>query len=568
MDFLPHKCCFDNDGNLICSEGPCDDCGKPCEYSDESGCVSPSNNSNKVYRIIYSGAKEGYPSFEGSAPCIIVLQPIDPYTGDTIDMPPIIVNEDNYEKNYVKVDPCPSDCICGWTGCWEWAEDMGGAVYFVEYCGKAGAYPDDGSGESDYMKTFPETDCVVLLREDSNESDYYQVVTESVFFDEWMPTDCRPVSCVFPGECAYVKTDPEKCGRLFQWEVKPHDPMEDDWHYTDEERTEQVYGSCFFKLWKGNKLLGSYHTDELEIIACCDDDLKMPDLATGEPMETLYVELISSVGDNTQNMQGRFYEWDCKSCQYYPANRTSNPLVKEEDGWKLYGIDGREYKMWDPNPHNNPDDKTYVFSNKSEKGKPWLTKHYEPEEARIALISARGGHSSVKILETPTPGLWSTYFNKAESHQQIFLANLTKAAEALGSTVILGTKHPDSTDNFIYQGVYDLQTGDLTLYIDSIKEVAAREGKPWLSQAVETLTHECVHLLQDWMGENNLGDAILGTINIRDAEGIAEAERIHPNAPQWFIILESEAHSLDDTLEDFQSVLNLMREEILNYYDY
>jgi len=567
MDFLPHKCCFDNDGNLICSDGPCDDCEKPCK--DESGCVSPSDNSNKVYRIIYSGAKEGYSSYEGSEPCIIVLQPIDPYTGDNIDIPPIVINEDNYEKNYVKVDPCPSDCICGWTGCWEWVEDMGGITYFVEYCDKAGAYPDDGSDEKAYMETFTQTDCVVLLREDSNESDYYQVVTESVFFDEWMPVDCPPTACTFPGQCAYVKEEPKKCGRLFQWEVKPHDPMEDDWHYIDEERTEQVYGSCFFKLWKGNKLLGSYHTDELEIIACCDEDLKMPNLATGEPMENLYVELISSVGDNVQNMQGRFYEWDCESCQYYPAGQKSNPLVKEEDGWKLYGIDGRQYKMWDPNPHKNPDDKTYVFSNKSEKSKPWLTKHYEPEDARIALISANGGHSSVKILETPTPGVWSTYFNKAETHRQIFLANLTKAAEALGATVTLDSSLPQQPgQTYTVAGQYDQTAGTLVLYIDTIKERANLLGIPWQSEAVKTLSHECVHLLQDFKN-GTVGDTLMNFINIVDAAGLDEAIEAEGADADFFVLgLEAEAYSLDDTVEDFQTVLDLMRAEILNYYDY
>ena len=176
---------------------------------------------------------------------------------------------------------------------------------------------------------------------------------------------------------------------------------------------------------------------------------------------------------------------------------------------------------------------------------------------------ALGGNQGVNIQETPDfQPRWADLIKTDHTTvQEITILNISEALETLLVDIRIEDKYT-GTDfpNANTLGLYGFHTGNLFVYLGEIMRqypdpIAA------LNKALEVFTHEAIHALQD-MEVGGIGDTKgvpLGLVITPEGEAQAAA------SPGYYH-LEVEAHSNDDTVLDSLDILELLREEINNYY--
>ena len=214
----------------------------------------------------------------------------------------------------------------------------------------------------------------------------------------------------------------------------------------------------------------------------------------------------------------------------------------------------------------------------------------------MLLVSEMGVSGRVKIQETPNPGIWGPYLGGGEitrdqftgtvmypittpqspmTDAEIFLVNITKACVAIGVPVHIKPYIPMhgwwsggfGSSDIIY-GEYNALDVHITIYITQIQD---HFGEDWAYHAAASITHEAIHLLQDYHLDA-LGDSLLNIIGLpKTDEGLEEAKA---GTFDWqnnlgMLNAEWEAHSNDETLSNFSTILDLLRDRIIpDYYDY
>jgi hypothetical protein len=479
-------------------------------------------------------------------------------------------------------DPC-SECGCGGkTGCLKPSESSTDA-YRIVSSGK------NSNGDCEYIlqPIDPETG------EDLPDK-MQDIIPEQQVDNNYVTIPCPepPRDCGREGQCATLKYNSWSSGFVYNTEI--------------------IDDVCYYDLYASDGTVkGRYREEQLDFHGCCEYEYKWANPISGETADHLYVAYVSGWIDNEQTLTEHYYKWDAKNCAYYKFNDhdRERPFRYDPDdgGFKLTWLedDGTTvvYERANEYPHKPPSYSTEVYKNDKT-----FWKH-RASGGRMLLVSEMGGISQVKIQETPNPGMWGPYLGGGKitlddftgivtypittprspmTDSEIFLVNITKACVAIGVPVHIKPYIPlhkwwnggDFGSNNIIYGEYDALAVNITIYITQIQDHFAED---WAYHAAASITHEAIHLLQDYHLDP-LGDTWLNIIGLpKTAEGLEEAKA---GTFDWLhnpgrLNLEWEAHSndggllnagatpSDENLSNFSNILNLLRDRIEpDYYDY
>lgn len=617
---LRQKCCKDGYGNPKCIEGACDDCDD-CEEPWDGGCVATSQSSKKKYKVIYNGPASGYPDFTGSAKCIYVLQLLEE-DGQYID-DPIFINEENFEKNYVDVGECPGVCYGPVDACIQRETDD--TIFRVVHVSAARDVPDiyDVQG---IVGNYEPHECVWvlfdtgqgvgsqnLLSYDLISEDDFNGITMDGGIDQWSPAECPQHPACPEYRCLEFTDNGPNHGRkarvdlINQWDtpgaawgnyacVYGLSPEDNKGPFDEADKN---HPNNPVNIGRNQSLNPLFPTGATEgdgwwvdfgqwsggYNYCCDEFGAVKYTGSnGEELDEVYLHYVANEDDiagNRQRLTSIKFVWEYNGC-YYRRETVEKPDEGLPDEYiQGYGSESnfkvvfedltdpriglREYNVVNPHPHVPPDEHCIVFgwAPADFTGKPW--KYYR-WGGRMLILSENftfEGNQGVNLQETPDlQPRWADLIKADHTKvEEITILNLCEALETLLVDIRVedkytGTDFPDA--NIL--GLYGFHTGILFAFLGEIMRQYP-DPTAALNVALKAITHESIHALQD-MAVGGVGDAKGVPIGIAiTPEGVAEA-----TAAPGYYHLEVEAHSNDDDVLDSLDILELLREEINNYY--
>jgi len=588
---LRQKCCKDRYGYPKCPDGACDPCDD-CDDPWEGGCVSTSQSGKKIYEVIYNGPASGYPDFTGSAPCIYVLQLLGEY-GEHIGDPDFFSDE-NFKKNYVDVGPCPGACYGPIGMCLKLPGDW--VIYYVEWNGKArdAKIKDDTPAHyhsvfEDIQRRFQPNECVSILMDveytGSEDGRYrYAESDEELNNYEYVecppPNDCPEYRCLeftdggpnhgrhvevvlsnrFDGEgrdydCGYAITPIDGKGPLDEMDPN-YSQVEEGW-WIDNGQWDGGYNHC-----------------------CEDSGFVKYEGKNGEPLDTVYLHYVAGeadIVDNKQKLTAQKFVWHYDGCFYLkegeepPAEGLPDEYIRgaSQATFKVFWKDPhpniglREYKIVNPHPHKAPDDHAIIFGWQPAdfEGDPWKWYRWG---GRMLILSEEQNMRTVNIQETPNlPEKWKRLISPDRSSlEEEVILSLNESLERLLVGVNVEEEYTGTEFTPPLYGIYYSGKGELDVYIKTLEErYPARNALVGIT--LEVFTHESIHALQD-NSVGVLGDWQRAPIGLAiTPEGIAQAR-----GRQGIYELEVEAYSNDDGVIDSIDIVDLIRNEIANYYEY